>query len=40
MPNNKSPGNDGVAKEFHEEFQDNPKAPLLLSVNKDFKVVE
>ena len=20
MPNNKSPGNDGVAKEFHEEF--------------------
>ena len=38
MPNNKSPGNDGIAKEFYETFWDDMKAPLLLSANKAFKV--
>ena len=40
MPNNKSPGNDGVTKEFYEAFQDDLKTPLPLSVNKAFKVGE
>ena len=40
MPNNKSPGNDGITKEFYEAFWDDLKTPLLLSVNKAFKVGE
>ena len=40
MPNNKSPGNDGITKEFYEAFWDDLKTPLLLSVNKAFKVEE
>ena len=39
-PNNKSPGNDGITKEFYEAFWDDLKRPLLLSVNKAFKVGE
>ena len=37
MPNNKSPGNHGITKEFYEAFWDNLKTPFLLSVNKAFK---
>ena len=40
MPNNKSPWNNGVTKEFYEAFWDDLKIPLLLSVNKAFKVWE
>ena len=40
MSNNTSPGNDGITKEFYEAFWDDLKAPLLLSVNKAFKVEE
>ena len=38
MPNNKSPGNDEITKEFYEAFWDDLKTPILLSVNKAFKV--
>ena len=40
MPNNKSPGNDGITKEFCEGFWDDLKTILLLNVNKAFKVRE
>ena len=40
MPNYKSPGNDGIAKEFYEAFWYDLETPLLLSVNKVFKVGE
>ena len=30
-PNNKSPGNDGITKEFYEAFWDDLKTALLLS---------
>ena len=40
VPNNKSPGNDGIAKELYKVFWDDVKMPLLLSVNKAFKVGE
>ena len=40
MPNNKSPGNDGITKKLYEAFWDDLETPLLLSVNKAFKVVE
>ena len=38
MPKNKSPWNDGLRKELYEVFWNNLKTPLLLSVNKVFKV--
>ena len=37
LPNNKSPGNDGITKEFYEAFWDDLKTPLLLCVNEAFK---
>ena len=40
MAKNKSPGNDGITKGFYEAFWDDLKTPLLLSVNKAFKVGE
>ena len=40
MPKNKSPGNDGITKEFYEAFWDDLKTSLLLSVNKAFKIGE
>ena len=40
MPNNKSPGNEGITKELYEAFWNDLKTPLLLSVNKAFKVGE
>ena len=39
MPNDKSPRNDKITKEFYEEFQDNLKTPFLLSINKALKVL-
>ena len=40
MPKNKSPGNDGITKEFYEGFWNDLEAPLILGVNKAFKVGE
>ena len=37
MPNNKSPGNHRITKDFYETFLDDRKAPLLCSVNKALK---
>ena len=30
MPNGKSPGNDGLTREFYETFRDDIKRPLTL----------
>ena len=40
MPNNKLPGNDGITRELHKAFWDDLTIPVLLSVNKAFKVGE
>ena len=40
IPKNKSPGNDGITKEFYQAFCDYLKTPLLLSVNKACKLGE
>ena len=40
MHKNKLPGNDGITKGFDEEFWDDLKTHLLLSLNKAFKVGE
>ena len=34
MKNNKTSGNDGLAKEFYETFWDELKTPLMESVNQ------
>ena len=36
MTNNKTPGNDGLTKEFFETFWDEVKTPLVESVNQAF----
>ena len=36
MKNNKTPGNDGLTKEFYETFWDKLKTPLMKSINRDF----
>ena len=36
MKNNKTPGNDGLTKEFYEIFWDELKTPLMESVNQAF----
>ena len=36
MDNDKSPGNDGLSKEFYECFWDEVKKPLLASIHKAF----
>ena len=36
MDNNKSPGNDGLSKEFYERFWDEVKNSLLASIYKEF----
>ena len=36
MPNNKSPGNDGLTKEFYEVFWDDLKTPLISSFKSAF----
>ena len=40
MENNKSPGNDGLTKEFYITFWDEVKAPLLLPIEKAYLVKE
>ena len=37
MPNEKSPGNDGLTKEFYETFWDDIKRPLTLSFRQALK---
>ena len=37
MRNNKIPGNDGLTKEFFENFLDELKTPLMESVNQTFR---
>ena len=36
MPKNKSPGNDGLTKEFYEKFWDDLKIPFIVSLRKSF----
>ena len=38
MENNKSPGNDGLTKEFYITFWNEVKAPLLLETEKAYFV--
>ena len=37
LENNKSPGNDGLFKEFYECFWDEVKKPFLASIHKVFR---
>ena len=37
MRNNNIPGNDGLTKEFFENFLDELKTPLMESVNQTFR---
>ena len=37
MKNNKTRGNDGLAKEFDETFWDELKTPLMESINQAFQ---
>ena len=36
MPNNKSPGNDGLTKEFYEVFWEDLLIPLISSFKSEF----
>ena len=38
IENNKSPGNDGLTKEFYITFWNKVKAPLLLAIEKSYLV--
>ena len=37
MPNNKSPGTDGLRKEFYETFWEEKKEPLCESITKSYQ---
>ena len=37
MPNNKSPGNDGLTKEFYETFWEEIEIPLCDSITKSYQ---
>ena len=39
MPNNISPGNDGLSKEFHENFREDIKDAFVNSLEQAKKVV-
>ena len=36
MPNNKSPSNDGLTKEFYEDFLEDLKTPLMSNCKSAF----
>ena len=36
MPNNKSPGNDGLTKEFYEVFWEDLLTPIISSFKSEF----
>ena len=36
MENKKTPGNDGLSKDFYEVFWNDVKVPLLISINDVF----
>ena len=38
MPNNKSPGNDGLPKEFYETFWEELKKPFMLAVKRSYNI--
>ena len=38
MPNNKSPGNDGLSKEFYETFWEELKKPFMLAVKRSCNI--
>ena len=40
MDNDKSPGNDGLSKEFYDTFWDELKQPLIASLHKSFLMGE
>ena len=40
MPKNKSPGNNGLTKEFYKTFWDELKIPFIASLRKSFLKVE
>ena len=37
MPNNKSPGNDGLSKKIYETFWEEIKVPLCNSITKSYQ---
>ena len=38
MPNNKSPGNDSLSKEFYETFWEELKKPFMLAVKRSYNI--
>ena len=40
MKNEKSPGNDGISKEFYEVFWNHIRIPLMQSINNSFYINE
>ena len=38
MSNNKTPGNDGLSKEFYETFWEELKKPFMLAVKRSYNI--
>ena len=38
MQNNKSPGNDGLSKEFYETFWEELKKPFMYAIQKSYNI--
>ena len=38
MQNNKSPGNDGLSKEFYEIFWEKLKKPFMYAIQKSYNI--